>query len=126
MEHHSQVENSDSPEGEDFDCRSRSSSPADPLAPLSDYAAESSGSSWGSEDSLSYGSLPTQNVASPLSASASCINYEAGWQQRYIRLRDDMARYQRQTHQMRDLLQEKVSKTKDLCKVNDPFRGRES
>lgn len=102
----------DSPESENFNCHSRSSSPADPLAPLSDYAAESSGSSWGSEDSLSYGSLPIKNVSSPLSTSASCINYEAGWQQRYIRLRDEMVRYQRQTHQMKDLLREKVSCSK--------------
>lgn len=105
-----QIQSLDSPQSEEFNCRSGSSSPADPLAPLSDYAGESSGaSSWSSEDSLSNGSLPILNVASSLSTSASCVNYETGWQRRYIHLRDEMIRYQRHTHQMKDMLQEKVS-----------------
>lgn len=96
-------------ETEDCNCRSGSSSPPDPLAPLSDYNPRSSGSSWGSEESLSYGSLPIRNMTSSLNTSASCISYETNWQHRYFRLQAEMARYQRQTHQIKDLLQEKVS-----------------
>lgn len=96
-------------ETEDCNCRSGSSSPPDPLAPLSDYNPRSSGSSWGSEESLSYGSLPIRNMTSSLNTSASCISYETNWQHRYFRLQAEMARYQRQTHQIKDLLQEKLT-----------------
>lgn len=97
-------------EGEDYHCRSNSSSPQDPLAPLSDYAPGSSCSSWGSEESFLCSSLPVHdnNLAS-LGLDPPCYNLpEINWQQRYIQLQAELFRFQRQTNHMKNMLNEKV------------------
>lgn len=91
-------------DSDDFRCHSGGSSPPDPLAPLSDYAAESSCSSWGSDESLSCGSLQIHSVNTP------CYNFsEINWQQRYAHLQAEMSRFRRQANRARNMLHEKVS-----------------
>lgn len=93
-------------DSDDYRCHSGGSSPPDPLARLSDYAAESSCSSWGSDESLSCTSLQIHNIPSP------CFNYpssEVNWQQRYAHLQAEMSRFRRQANRTREILREKVS-----------------
>ncbi|XP_065213244.1 uncharacterized protein CG43867 isoform X3 [Planococcus citri] len=93
------------------------SSPPDPLARLSDYAQESSCSSWSSSDeSLSYhaASLQLQPSPSPpppsTGSSGGCFSYpETNWQQRYTHLQAEMSRYRRQANRTQNMLQQKLT-----------------
>lgn len=114
-------------DSDDYRCQPRSggSSPPDPLARLSDYAAESSCSSWSSSDdeSLSYHAASLQLQPQPLPSSSPsppppppptnpgarfAYSQTNNWQQRYTHLQAEMSRYRRQANRTRDMLQQKV------------------
>ncbi len=98
--------------GEDVPSRSNCSSPADPLALLSDCAVGSSYSSWSSEESLSCSSLPPagkENISFNWTPT-SCYNInEINWQRRCTRLQDELCRVRKQTNRVKEILRRKVT-----------------